>query len=178
MEVFAEIGVVLLLFVIGLELSLDRLRELRRAFLVGGSVQSAVTAAIAVAASLALGLTLDRAVFLGFVFALSSTAIVLKLYGDRRETDTPHGRMVLGILLFQDFLIVPMIVLVPVLAGEVGASPLELLLRFGGSLVAIAAIVVASRPSSPPGSSIGSPAPGLARPSSSARWGSVWCSPG
>jgi CPA2 family monovalent cation:H+ antiporter-2 len=70
---------------------------------------------------------------------------VLKLYGDRRETDTPHGRTVLGVLLFQDFLIVPMIVLVPVLAGEVGASPADLLLRFGGSLAAIVAVVVVAR---------------------------------
>ena len=144
-EVFAEIGVVLLLFVIGLELSLERLRDFRRPFLLGGSVQVSVTAALATGASLALGFAMNRAIFFGFVIALSSTAIVLKLYGDRRETDTPQGRTVLGILLFQDFLIVPMIVLVPVLAGEVGASPMGLLLRFGGSLAAIGAIVVVAR---------------------------------
>ena len=144
-EVFAEIGVVLLLFVIGLELSLERLRELRRPFLLGGSVQTSVTAALTTAAGLALGFSLNRAVFFGFVIALSSTAIVLKLYGDRHETDTPQGRTVLGILLFQDFLIVPMIVLVPVLAGEVGASPTDLILRFAGSLAVIVAIVVVAR---------------------------------
>jgi CPA2 family monovalent cation:H+ antiporter-2 len=144
-EVFAEIGVVLLLFIIGLELSLELLRELRRPFLLGGSVQAAVTAAIASGVGLALGFELNRAIFLGFVIALSSTAIVLKLYGDRRETDTPQGRTVLGILLFQDFLIVPMIVLVPVLAGEVGASPTVLMLRFGGSFAAIVAIIVVAR---------------------------------
>jgi CPA2 family monovalent cation:H+ antiporter-2 len=144
-EIFAEIGVVLLLFVIGLELSLERLRELRRPFLLGGSVQATVTAALATGASLAFGFPINRAVFFGFAIALSSTAIVLKLYGDRHETDTPHGRTALGILLFQDFLIVPMIVLVPVLAGEVGASPTDLVLRFGGSLAAIAAIVVVAR---------------------------------
>ncbi len=144
-ETFAEIGVVLLLFVIGLELSLERLKELRRPFLLGGSVQVTVTAALAIAATLALGFSVNRAVFYGFVFALSSTAIVLKLYGDRHETDTPQGRMVLGILLFQDFLIVPMIVLVPVLAGEVGASPTDLILRFGGSLAAIGGIIWLAR---------------------------------
>ncbi len=144
-ELFAEIGVVFLLFIIGLELSLELLRKIRRPFLLGGSVQAAVTAAIASGVGLALGFELNRAIFLGFVIALSSTAIVLKLYGDRRETDTPHGRTVLGILLFQDFLIVPMIVLVPVLAGEVGASPVNLMLRFGGSLAAIVAIVVVAR---------------------------------
>ena len=144
-EVLAEIGIVLLLFVIGLELSLERLRELRRPFLLGGSVQAVVTAALATGVSLALGFELNQAVFFGFVIALSSTAIVLKLYGDRRETDTPHGRMVLGILLFQDFLIVPMIVLIPVLAGEVGASTADLVLRFGGSLAVIGTIVLVAR---------------------------------
>jgi CPA2 family monovalent cation:H+ antiporter-2 len=148
-EVFAEIGVVFLLFIIGLELSLELLRELRRPFLLGGSVQSVVTATIASGVGLALGLELNRAIFLGFVIALSSTAVVLKLYGDQRETDTPHGRTVLGILLFQDFLIVPMIVLVPVLAGEVGASPADLLLRFAGSVAAIVAIVVVARQIAP-----------------------------
>ncbi len=148
-ETFAEIGVVLLLFVIGLELSLSKLRELRRPFLLGGSTQAGLTAALAMGVSLALGFSLNRAIFFGFVFALSSTAIVLKLYSDRRETDTPHGRMVLGILLFQDFLIVPMIVLVPVLAGEVGASPTDLLLRFGGSFAVISAVVWASRKVAP-----------------------------
>lgn len=148
-EVFAEIGVVLLLFVIGLELSLERLRELRRPFFLGGSVQAALTAALAAGAAWALGAGAGRAVFLGFVVALSSTAIVLKLYADRRETDTPHGRVVLGILLFQDFLIVPMIVLTPVLAGEAGASPVDLAVRFGGSLAAIGAVVVVARKVAP-----------------------------
>lgn len=148
-EVFAEIGVVLLLFVIGLELSLARLKELRRPFFLGGSVQAGLTAALAAGAAWALGSGAGRAVFLGFVVALSSTAIVLKLYDDRRETDTPHGRVVLGILLYQDFLIVPMIVLTPVLAGSVGASPAALAVRFGGSLLAIGAVVIVARKVAP-----------------------------
>lgn len=139
-EVFAEIGVVLLLFVIGLELSLARLKELRRAFFVGGGFQAGATIALGAVAALALGAAAPRAVFLGCVIALSSTAIVLKLYDDRRETEAPHGRVSLAILLFQDFLIVPMIVLVPVLAGEVAASPKALAVRFGGALLAIGAV--------------------------------------
>lgn len=143
-EVFAEIGVVLLLFVIGLELSLAQLKELRRVFFVGGGVQAALTIGVGAAAALALGIGPPRAVFLGCVVALSSTAIVLKLYDDRRETEAPHGRASLGILLFQDFLIVPMIVIVPVLAGAVPASPGALALRFGGALAAIGAVFAAS----------------------------------
>ena len=144
-EVFAEIGVVLLLFLIGLELSLERLRELRQAFLVGGGIQSGSTIVLAAAIALALGFQAPNAVFLGFVFTLSSTAIVLKLYDDRHETTTPHGQVSLAILLFQDFLIVPMIVLVPVLAGRVAASPGALAVRFGGALLAIAVVFFVSR---------------------------------
>jgi CPA2 family monovalent cation:H+ antiporter-2 len=143
-EVFAEIGVVLLLFVIGLELSLARLKELRRAFLLGGSVQAGLTVALASAVALAAGFAAPLALFLGCVIALSSTAIVLKLYDERRETEAPHARVSLGILLFQDFLIVPMIVLVPVLAGRAAASPAELALRFGGALVAVGAVFAAA----------------------------------
>ena len=117
-EVFAEIGVVFLLFTIGLEFSLERLREIRRAFFLGGSMQSLLTIAAVGALAWLAGLASSRALFLGFLVALSSTAIVLKLYADRRELEAPHGKLVIGILLFQDFLIVPMIVLTPVLVGR------------------------------------------------------------
>ena len=144
-HVLAEIGVVLLLFVIGLELSFGKLKEVGRPFLVGGSVQALVTTAIGALAATAAGLRPGSAVFYGFVLTLSSTAIVLKLLGDRREMEAPHGRVSLAILIFQDFLIVPMIVLTPVLAGAVAASPAELAQRFGGSLAAVALVFVAAR---------------------------------
>ena len=121
-EMFAEIGVVFLLFSIGLEFSLERLKQIRRFFFLGGTIQALVTLGLIVLLALPLGSPLPRAVFLGFLVILSSTAIVLKLYADRRELDAPQGKILLGILLFQDFLIVPMIVLTPVLAGTVRAS--------------------------------------------------------
>lgn len=112
-EVLAEIGVVLLLFTIGLEQSLGKLRELLRPFLLGGAIQTLGTiVAVAGLASL-LSRPLPEAIFLGFLASLSSTAIVLRLYEDRRETATPHGRVVLAILLFQDFMVVPMLALTP-----------------------------------------------------------------
>src|SRR6185503_7286155 len=144
-EVAAEIGVVFLLFSIGLEFSLDRLREIRRAFTIGGSVQSGLT--IVVVALLALAVAGEpplHALFFGFLVALSSTAVVLKLYAERQELDAPQGKLLLGVLLFQDFLIVPMIVLTPVLAGTVKASALELVLRFGGGVLAVAAVFLAA----------------------------------
>ena len=144
-EVFAEIGVVFLLFAIGLEFSLERLNQIRRAFFLGGSLQSLLTIALGGAAALGLGLGLPQAAFFGFLLALSSTAIVLKLYADRRELDAPQGKLVIGILLFQDFLIVPMIVLTPVLAGAVEASALAILLRFLGALALVGAVFFAAR---------------------------------
>lgn len=144
-ELLAEVGVVLLLFVIGLELSLARLKEVRRPFLLGGSVQAALTLLLVAGGAWALGAAPRPALFLGCVAVLSSTAIVLKLLDERRETRTPHGRTMLAVLLFQDLLIVPMIVLTPVLAGRVAASPGALAVRFGGALAAVAAVAVAAR---------------------------------
>ena len=118
----AEIGVLLLLFTIGLELSLSRIIQLRRLMLQGGGLQVLGTIAVVTAVlALPAEVPLPRAVFYGALIALSSTAIVLRVYGDRGELDTPHGRVVVGILLFQDLCIAPLILLTPVLAGtEVG----------------------------------------------------------
>lgn len=148
-HVFAEIGVMLLLFTIGLELSPRRLAEARRAFALAGSLQALLTTALGFALATAFGWTPSTALFFGFVLTLSSTAIVLKLYGERRETDAPHGKVALAILLFQDFLIVPMIVITPVLAGQVPASPRALVLRFGGALLAVAVVVLVARRAMP-----------------------------
>ena len=143
-ELFAEIGVVLLLFSIGLEFSPSRLRHLRRPFLIGGSVQVGVATAAGTVAALGLGFKIRTALFLGFVVALSSTAIVLKLYSDRRELETPQGRQSIGTLLFQDFMVVPMIALVPVLAGE-RSAPIALIGRFVLSLVILIAVFFVGR---------------------------------
>ncbi len=144
-EVFAEIGVVFLLFAIGLELSLERLQEIRRAFLLGGAVQAGLTLGLVLAIALGWGFAPLEALFIGFVVVLSSTAVVLTLYDERRELEAPHGQVVLGILLFQDFLVVPMIVLTPVLAGAVEASAGAILLRFGGGVVAVGVVFVVAR---------------------------------
>ncbi|MBL8860398.1 MAG: cation:proton antiporter [Planctomycetes bacterium] len=115
-EQLAEIGVVLLLFTIGLEFSLARLRRIARAVLVGGSLQVGLTGVAALLVALAWGEPLERGVFLGFLVALSSTAIVLRGLTERDELAAPHGRFILGILLFQDFCVVPMMLVVPMLA--------------------------------------------------------------
>jgi monovalent cation:H+ antiporter-2, CPA2 family len=144
-ELFAEIGVVFLLFSIGLEFSLERLAQIRRFFFTGGTAQAALTTGAIAALALGLGFSPSRAVFFGFLATLSSTALVLKLLADRRELDSPHGRIVLGILLFQDFLIVPMIILTPVLGGTIEATPAGLAGRFLLGLAVVGLVFVAGR---------------------------------
>lgn len=144
-EIMAEIGVVALLFTTGLEFSSARLRLLRRPFLVGGSLQVLGTIAIVFGISRLTDVSPARSLFFGFVIALSSTAIVLKLLTDARQIDSPHGRISVGILIFQDFFVVPMIVLTPLLAGHVEASLTTMAIRFGVGLGILALAVLAAR---------------------------------
>jgi len=117
-ELLAEIGVVLLLFTVGLELSLRRVLELKRLVLLGGGLQVLLTTALVTGVAYWLGRPVNQAIFFGFLLALSSTAIVLKSYVDRAEIDSPHGRAGVGILLFQDLCLVPMMLLAPILGGQ------------------------------------------------------------
>ena len=119
-ELFAEIGIVLLLFTIGIEFSLERLLQIRKSVLMGGSLQVSLTFGATFFIARWFSQDFGEAVFIGFLVALSSTAIVLKLIQERAEVDSPHGRTTLGILIFQDIIIVPMILVTPILAGATG----------------------------------------------------------
>ncbi len=114
----AEIGVVMLLFSIGLEFSLASLRRIARMVCVGGALQVGLTLAATFATATLLGHTGSRAVFFGFLVALSSTAIVLRGLSERGEVEAPHGRLIVGVLLFQDLCVVPMMLVTPMLASE------------------------------------------------------------
>ncbi|MDD8027015.1 MAG: cation:proton antiporter [Acidobacteriota bacterium] len=145
-HLLAEIGIVMLLFMVGLEFSLKRLRPIRRYFLWGGLLQTGLTSIAAAAALLAIGAAPGPAVLGGFLASLSSTAVVLNILSDRREVDAPHGRAALGILLFQDLAFVPMLAVIPLLAGGGGdASLIGLAGRFGLSLAEITAGFLAAR---------------------------------
>jgi CPA2 family monovalent cation:H+ antiporter-2 len=143
-DMLAELGVVLLMFTIGLEFSLRRIADLKRLVVWGGGGQVLLTVG-AVTALAATVRPFQQALFDGFLITLSSTAIVLKTYMDYGETDTPHGRAGIGILLFQDVCIVPMMLLVPILSGREGASPLRIAATLGSAAVAVVVIVVAAR---------------------------------
>lgn len=143
-EVLAEIGVMLLLFTIGLEFSIRRLAEMKRLVLLGGGLQVLLTITVAAVVSILFGRASGQAIFFGFLVALSSTAIVLKSYVERNEVDAPHGRAAIGILLFQDISIVFMLLAVPLLGGRDIVSFPSLVVSLGSSLLALAALVLAA----------------------------------
>jgi CPA2 family monovalent cation:H+ antiporter-2 len=143
----ADIGVVLLLFAIGLELSISRVVRLGRAVLQGGALQVAGTVAAVAVLGAAAGIPGPPAVFAGLLVAASSTAIVLKILTAREELDAPYGRVVVAISVFQDFAVVPMMLAIPMLAGtagSVGAAARQVVvsLLVVGGLVVIGRVVI------------------------------------
>lgn len=141
-ELLAEIGVMLLLFTIGLEFSVRKLVEMKRLVLIGGGLQVIITIGATIAISTAFGRTVTQSIFFGFLIALSSTAIVLKEYVDRSEVDSPHGRVAIGILLFQDIAVVLMLLIIPTLAGQDIVSFTQIIIDLGVSLIAMVLIVL------------------------------------
>lgn len=127
-ETLAQIGIVLLLFSIGIEFSLKNLVQIKNIVLIGGPLQVLTTIVAVYAASLWLHLSPAQALFMGFLLSLSSTAIVLKRFQEKGEVESPHGKTSLGILIFQDLIVVPMMLLVPILSGKSGALGPSLLL--------------------------------------------------
>ena len=117
-EQMAEIGVVLLLFTIGIEFSLKELLRIRHLVLWGGGIQVGLTIGFVALVSVLAGFTPAQSVFFGFLVSLSSTAILMKLLMDAGEMDTPHGKAALGILIFQDLCVVPLMLFVPFLGGS------------------------------------------------------------
>ncbi len=140
-EILAELGVVLLLFGIGLELSLSRVKRLWRPIAIGGAVQVGLTILVVLGISVLFGRDLKSGLLLGFIVAVSSTAIVLRGLSGRGELETPHGRLALGILIFQDLCVVPMVLVIPVL-GDTGGSVLLPLLKAAAVVIGV---VVAAR---------------------------------
>ena len=140
----AQVGVILLLFTIGIEFSLDKLARIKNLVFGGGGLQVILTAGITLVILLFFGIPWQIGLFTGFLVALSSTAIVLKLLGSRGETNTEPGQASLGILIFQDLAIIVMVLLVPMLAGEAG-SPVEIFSALGKAGVIIIVALFGAR---------------------------------
>ena len=148
--VLADLGVLLLLFTIGLELSLTRVMQLGRVALQGGALQVGGTLVAVAAVATGLGVPINQAVFYGGLVALSSTAVVLKVYADRGELDTPHGRVVVSILLFQDLCVVPLMLFMPMLAdAQAGSAAVGNWAGIARSLLVVAILVAGGRVVSP-----------------------------
>ncbi len=143
-ELLAEIGVILLLFTIGLEISLKNLQRIRSAVLGGGLSQVLLTFLLTAAIVYPFLQKWNASLFAGFLVALSSTAIVMKMLFDRGETDSPHGRLGIAILVFQDLCVVPLMLLIPILSGARGSS-LELLWTIFKSAAIIFVVIFGAR---------------------------------
>lgn len=144
-EIISEIGVILLLFVIGMELSIKQLYSIKKTVFFGGIMQVGLTICVTTFVYKMMGFPWTESVFVGFLFSLSSTAIVLKILQDRNEIAAPHGRNALGILIFQDIIVVPMMLVTPIMAGQssdLWSAILDLLIK---SVVIIAVTFLSAR---------------------------------
>jgi CPA2 family monovalent cation:H+ antiporter-2 len=144
-EAMAEIGVILLLFVIGMEFSLKKLASLGRTVFVGGLLQAGLTTAAITYVLGAFGMRTESALFIGFLVTLSSTAIVLRVLQEQGRMDAPHGRAATAILIFQDIIVVPMMLVTPMLAGRSNDLSGDLFLLLGKMLLLLVAVFVSGR---------------------------------
>jgi monovalent cation:H+ antiporter-2, CPA2 family len=137
-ETIAEIGLIPLLFVVGIEFSISELKKLRKIALWGGGLQILGTSVLVAVLAFSVKLSTKEAVFLGFIVALSSTAVLVKILTDRMELDTPQGKILIGILLAQDIFVIVLMFLLPIVASQQTVF-LAGLTKFG---VALALIIV------------------------------------
>lgn len=143
-ELVAEFGIVLLLFTLGIEFSLDRVWRIKRAIFVGGGLQLGLTIAASTGILALLGIDWRTGFYTGALVALSSTAIVLKVLGDRAELATAKGQLSLGILIFQDLAIVGLVLIMPLLARG-GGSTLDILRGLAIAAMIVTLIVIVAR---------------------------------
>lgn len=122
-EMLAEIGIIFLLFTIGLEFSVASIGHVKRLFFVGGPLQVVLTALVVFGCSMLAGTPTPQAIFYGLLASLSSTAIILRLLQERSELSSPNGKGAMAILIFQDIAFVPMMLVIPFLAGIGGENP-------------------------------------------------------
>ncbi len=144
-EALAQVGVVLLLFTVGLELPLSSLRRLGSAVWIAGPIQFCGVVGLAAAVALLRGYAVNQSIFFGFLVVTCSTVIILQLLVERRELDSPHGRFLVGINVFGDLMVVPMMLLVGPLAGRTGGGAAEALLALGKAAGAVTLLFFAAR---------------------------------
>ncbi len=141
-EMFAEIGVALLMFALGVEFSLAELKPVYKVAVIGGALQILLAIALAGGVSTLFGLSLGAGILLGCIIAISSTVIVLKVLMERGELDSMHGRIALGLLIVQDLSVVPMMVILPNLSDPAKIFGLPMLFALGKAALILALLGV------------------------------------
>lgn len=141
----AEIGVILLLFTIGLEFSLKQLLALKRSALGGGMLQVFITSLFITLLCKIMGLSTELSIFIGMIIAPSSTAIVLKLLMERGEVESPYGRITTSVLIFQDIAVIPMMLIARMLAPGNDSSVWEIVLTLGNAVIVVILLFAAAR---------------------------------
>lgn len=144
-EFMAEIGIILLMFTIGLEFSLNHLIKIRNIVFFGGFIQLVFTAGVTAFFARMYDMSWGAATFIGFLTALSSTALVLKILQERGEVTSNYGRTVVGILIFQDIILIPLILLTPMLGGQTSDIGAKLLGMGSKTLFIMALVYVGNR---------------------------------
>ena len=145
-EQIAELGVALILFFVGLHVPFDKLKSLGKTTLVSGSLQMVLTVALVVLVGIPFGADMRRTAFYGILIALGSTAVVLPILQTRDETGAPYSRRFLGVSLFQDFAVIPLMLLVPAFASGTEAPPLsKVLTRVGIAIVGVVILILVAR---------------------------------
>jgi len=145
----AEAGVILLMFTIGIEFSLDRLSRIKKLIFVGGGLQVALSIVTTLGVLTLVGVDWRAALFTGFLVSLSSTAIVMKVVADRGDTAADYGQASMGLLIFQDLAIIMMVLLVPMIGGG-GGSALAIALAIGKAVAIVLLVLFVARRLMPP----------------------------
>ena len=116
-QAFADIGIILLLFTIGVQFSLREMLENKKSAILGGILQVGLTILVSFLIAKQMGLSIESSIFIGFIISMSSTAIVFNILQKNLSVNSPHGKITLGILIFQDIVVVLMLLFTPLLAG-------------------------------------------------------------
>lgn len=144
-EVMAEIGVMLLLFTIGLEVSFAHLTKIKKYLIVVGGAQVIATIILATGIFYFLGISIKQSFFFAMLVTLSSTAVVLKLLSDRKELEAPQGKISVGILVFQDLMIVPMFLVLPIISADASVSMGNLILKIFIAFGSLSVLIIIAR---------------------------------
>ncbi len=144
-QFMAEIGVAFLLFTIGIEIQLSRFLKNLSEILLTGGLQILCTFLVGVGVGLAMQLTASQSIFVGFILTHSSSALILKILKDRSDEESPQGKISIGVILSQDIMVVPMMLLIPFLAGSSGPDALIIIWKLLKSILIIVVILAAAR---------------------------------